>query len=913
MGGGNITIILLQVKVRTLIMALILMSVCSALFGYDIYVDSSADPFVSDGTPLNPFSEIQDAVVEIEDKHGSYTIHVAPGIYDPIVISEPQFETLRILSTIPHHATIDGGNTAPCVKINLAKEVILDGLLIQNGNAFSESIDAIRHIYINTTPPPPSGVPHHLLGVETTFTSPGGGIQVVDSEKVKIINCHISGNKAHHGAGIFALCTSTTNLGHPHYGPPSYLEIVDSRIFDNHALGVMARGGALALHSVNTDIRSSEVYENNIGDGSTYDQWGWPEEIIRMDSFCEDNNFYVNIEEAIIDKNVARKNIINSYAVGEQFNVSKSNIVGNATYNGNTVYLSTISLGYLRRQVSIINSVITNNSCQVTPDMNNYQVKSGGPTSSISKIDIHMKNNCILNADGLSIGDYSNQSILQDNIDVSPLFSDVDSRVYTLLWDQNQRSPLINAGCPEIDGVIQTDPDGTPPDIGAVYYPHHHMEYFPINAQQNPSGIYWLSFPVVDDRTYENGIYWNELGYMFDANMQGPPAFPSQLELIDWSYNGEDGILQNLDNDWHDSEHRVTQAMGFKIKFAPGAPVDPVIVNGFRADPLNTPIKWVVSVEENGQMQPFANRIGYFMPYTIRAGDALSAYLPGSTRYRYLDYVHTIKTQTWSTYRVSEELGSPWVIDPNSYTFSEGDMVELLLIPEAPEEMYWSGFSTPPVPPVVRPQTEAFEYEEKLDYSTIFISFDPEDMPDELGLFVDGECRGAAVVDSSLIDVCLYPGSATGDSELEIVFHYASKGKKVAKGWQAYNHASMLFEERNLHPGDLGRFGYISFSEQAGESLVPLQTLLMQNYPNPFNPTTNISFVLAEQGSARMDVYNLRGQRVRTLFNTEFSKGRHTIEWDGRDDQERQLASGIYFYRLTTPQSMYSKKMILMK
>jgi hypothetical protein len=484
---------------------------------------------------------------------------------------------------------------------------------------------------------------------------------------------------------------------------------------------------------------------------------------------------------------------------------------------------------------------------------------------------------------------------------------------YSRNMESDIHSPLINAGCSEIDGVPQFDPDGTPPDIGAIYYPHHHHEYFPAGGQMNPSGIYWLSFPVLDDRSQTDSAYWNELGYMFADYMQGPPINPSQLEQIDWSYDTDVDKLKYYEQNWLNTDHPATQAKGYKVKFTPGTLIEPLVVDGFKADPNNTPVKWVVAVEENGQMQPFTNRIGYFVAYTQAAGEALSRYLPGSNRFKYLDYVHTIKTQSWSTYRVAEEMYSPWVIDPNTYTLSEGDMVELWLLPDAPEEMYWLCLGGSGVPPVEKPRAQAFDYEEKLDYATVFLSFDPQDMPDEVGLYVDGECRGAAVVDSSLIDVCLYPGSAKAGSELEIVFHYEGKGKKAAKGWKVYNSGTMLFEERALNLAQIGRYAYISFTDSEGESLIPLQTSLSSNYPNPFNPSTNISFVLAQELDVRLDVYNIRGQKVKTLCNARLGKGKHTIEFNGRDDQNRRVASGIFFYRLSTPEASFTQKMMLMK
>ncbi|MDZ4121366.1 MAG: T9SS type A sorting domain-containing protein, partial [Candidatus Cloacimonadaceae bacterium] len=352
------------------------------------------------------------------------------------------------------------------------------------------------------------------------------------------------------------------------------------------------------------------------------------------------------------------------------------------------------------------------------------------------------------------------------------------------------------------------------------------------------------------------------------------------------------------------------QQKGYKVQFNSGMVIDPVVVNGFKIDPNVTPASWVVSAD--GQTTPFENWIGYYVPFTRRAGDALSRFLPGSIRDKYLDYVHTMKTRNWSTCRISEQLGSPWIIDPNTYTLSEGEMVSMKLIPDAPQEMYWNTLPDP-VSPIEKPRTTAFSYEEKLDYTSVFIEFDPEDMPSEVGLYVDGQCMGAAVVDSTLIDVCFYAEAAKSGGELEIMFYYEGKGKKAAKGWKLYNSTSMVFEDSALRVDQIGNYAYLSFHRKDGDSLVPLATSLMQNYPNPFNPSTTISFVLAKQTDARLDIYNLRGQKVKTLLSAMMPKGKHQLEWSGRDDHGRGVSSGIYFYRLSTAEGSFTHKMMLMK
>jgi len=103
---------------------------------------------------------------------------------------------------------------------------------------------------------------------------------------------------------------------------------------------------------------------------------------------------------------------------------------------------------------------------------------------------------------------------------------------------------------------------------------------------------------------------------------------------------------------------------------------------------------------------------------------------------------------------------------------------------------------------------------------------------------------------------------------------------------------------------------YVAGGDAQNPALI---TRLNSNYPNPFNPTTTISFDLAESGRARLSVYNLRGQLVRTLFNGEKESGRHSIVWDGRDDTNRSVSSGVYFYRLETPKHTSTRKMLMVK
>jgi len=97
------------------------------------------------------------------------------------------------------------------------------------------------------------------------------------------------------------------------------------------------------------------------------------------------------------------------------------------------------------------------------------------------------------------------------------------------------------------------------------------------------------------------------------------------------------------------------------------------------------------------------------------------------------------------------------------------------------------------------------------------------------------------------------------------------------------------------------------------EAAVP-RTHMEQNYPNPFNPTTTITFTLGARGHVELIVYDVAGRRIRTLVSGVRSAGStYPAEWDGRDDGGRPVASGVYFYRLTTRGFVEVRKLVLLK
>lgn len=93
----------------------------------------------------------------------------------------------------------------------------------------------------------------------------------------------------------------------------------------------------------------------------------------------------------------------------------------------------------------------------------------------------------------------------------------------------------------------------------------------------------------------------------------------------------------------------------------------------------------------------------------------------------------------------------------------------------------------------------------------------------------------------------------------------------------------------------------------------PTSFELMQNYPNPFNPVTEISYSLPQSSHVEISIYNIYGQRIKTLVNSDQPTGSYEIIWDGKDSAGREVSSGIYFYRMQTDSFQETRRMTLLK
>lgn len=108
--------------------------------------------------------------------------------------------------------------------------------------------------------------------------------------------------------------------------------------------------------------------------------------------------------------------------------------------------------------------------------------------------------------------------------------------------------------------------------------------------------------------------------------------------------------------------------------------------------------------------------------------------------------------------------------------------------------------------------------------------------------------------------------------------------------------------------------GYIEITNDLTgvDEMLP-QVFEFSNYPNPFNPETNIHFNLSNVSDVELEIFNLKGQKVKTLIKSELDRGDYKYVWNGLDENNKQAASGIYFIRLKTDDQILIRKTILLK
>ena len=98
------------------------------------------------------------------------------------------------------------------------------------------------------------------------------------------------------------------------------------------------------------------------------------------------------------------------------------------------------------------------------------------------------------------------------------------------------------------------------------------------------------------------------------------------------------------------------------------------------------------------------------------------------------------------------------------------------------------------------------------------------------------------------------------------------------------------------------------------DDIIKYSRVFLQNHPNPFNPSTSIEFSIQNDSKIELTIYNIKGQKINILAQNEFTKGSHSVIWNGDDNLGKSVSSGIYFYKLdVNGKTEAVKKCLLLK
>ncbi|MCF8345658.1 MAG: T9SS type A sorting domain-containing protein [Bacteroidales bacterium] len=164
------------------------------------------------------------------------------------------------------------------------------------------------------------------------------------------------------------------------------------------------------------------------------------------------------------------------------------------------------------------------------------------------------------------------------------------------------------------------------------------------------------------------------------------------------------------------------------------------------------------------------------------------------------------------------------------------------------------------------------------------------------------------------------------DVEHELVFDETTTPALVSEEWIHFNipladftglttteHLAQMIISADPNTVYVDNVFFHNYAVGTGGNLISSKFDLGNNYPNPFNPTTSIEFNLNEANHVVLGVYNVKGEKVRTLVDDNLQANSHTVIWNGTDDNLKPVSSGIYFYKMRAGYYQETKKMILLK
>jgi len=202
------------------------------------------------------------------------------------------------------------------------------------------------------------------------------------------------------------------------------------------------------------------------------------------------------------------------------------------------------------------------------------------------------------------------------------------------------------------------------------------------------------------------------------------------------------------------------------------------------------------------------------------------------------------------------------------------------------------------LPPVILPPTNLTAVVENYDVVLTWQAPEGEGVTPPLSYNIYRKLSTDAAYGAAIGNAVGITFTDNGDALEDAIYHYVVKA--VYSGGQESEASNQIAVD------------YVPESD-SDETAVAGMPGLHGNYPNPFNPSTTISFNVATADVVTIDIYNIRGQHIKSLISGVYAKGTHNIVWNGLDDSGHNVGNGVYLYRMTAGGFTQTRKMVILK